>query len=70
MTAEPRLTLREWSVAERVARGMSRDEIAEDLGLSPNTVRPVIRRLCLLYDCNAQELPFMIGIRGLGTVET
>lgn len=66
MQTEPRLTHREWTVATRIARGMSRNEIAEDLDLSPNTVRAVISRLCLLYGVTAKELPEAIGIRGVG----
>lgn len=66
MQTEPRLTLREWTVATRIAKGMTRNEIAEDLDLSPNTVRDVVRRLCLLYGVPSKELPEVIGIRGTG----
>jgi FixJ family two-component response regulator len=66
MVREPRLTLREWSVAERIAKGMGRDEIAEELGLQPSTIRGVVRRLCNFYSCTAAELPGRIGMRGLG----
>ena len=42
---QPRLTQRELEILELVARGRLNREIADELGISPNTVRNHIRNV-------------------------
>ena len=59
--ADATLTSGELAVIELIAAGLTRWAIAEELNLSENSVRTVIRRLCEHYSCSMRELPAKAG---------
>jgi DNA-binding NarL/FixJ family response regulator len=42
--------------------GVDHDDIAEELDLSPSTVRDVITRLCFKFNCTPARLPAAVGL--------
>ena len=51
------LTDRQIRVVGLIADGNTRDDIAEALGVSPGSVRRIVRKLCRRYGCGMVGLP-------------
>ena len=56
-TDAPLLSGSEQQVVALIDAGFTRWKIAELMGVSEDTVRGVIRRLCERFDCRMEELP-------------
>lgn len=56
------LSVRERQVVGLLADGYDRHSIAEELGLSPDTIRTYIRRLCEEFGVPSAQLPGVLGV--------
>lgn len=58
------LSERQRTIVECIDRlGVDHEDIAEELDLSPSTVRDVITRLCFRFGCTPARLPELTGVR-------
>lgn len=57
-------TRREWEVIKLIEQGHDRASIAEELDISPSTVRTYIADLCARLNCSTGQIPQRARARG------